>query len=208
MPKGILTRFIVEMHAWIEQQNYVWKSGVVLSKDDARAEVIERYRYHKGEIRIRVSGKRQRDFLTNIRHELGKIHASYERLKYSTLVPCNCSTCKGRQTPHFYPLERLHKFVDDKQTQIQCQTSYQMVSVRSLIDDVASGESRLKDDPRRRSTKRKARQSEWDLRMEKLTNLRKALVCETKTADQFQLEKQIQAEETRLTELDEQLSQE
>jgi internalin A len=102
MPKGILTRFIVEMHAWIESQSCVWKSGVVLIKDGARAEIIERYRYHKGEIRIRVSGKRQRDLLTTIRHELGKIHDSYnsaddrlnkvQRLKYKTLVPCNCST--------------------------------------------------------------------------------------------------------------------
>jgi hypothetical protein len=115
MPKGILTRFIVEIHPWIEQQSCVWKTGVVLNKDDARAEVIEFYRYHKGEIQIRVAGKRQRDLLTTIRYELGKIHSSYERLKSRTLVPCNCPTCKGSQTPHFYPLEVLHKFLDDEQ---------------------------------------------------------------------------------------------
>ena len=32
MPKGILTRFIVETYPWIEQQSLVWRSGVVLSK--------------------------------------------------------------------------------------------------------------------------------------------------------------------------------
>jgi internalin A len=95
MPKGILTRFIVETHPWVENQTCVWKTGVVLHKDGARAEVIEHYRYHKGEICIRVSGKRRRDLLTIVRHELDKIHTSYERLKYSTFIPCNCSSCKG-----------------------------------------------------------------------------------------------------------------
>ncbi|WP_448570208.1 COR domain-containing protein [Trichothermofontia sp.] len=136
MPKGILTRFIVEMHRWIEQQTLVWKTGVVLAKDGARAEVTERYRYHKGEIRIRVSGYRQRDLLTTVRHELDKIHATYERLKYNTLVPCNCNTCKGSQEPFFYELKDLYEFMDNQQDQIQCRRKpFKMVSVRSLIDD-------------------------------------------------------------------------
>jgi internalin A len=120
MPKGIITRFIVEMHTWIKEQSYVWKSGVILSKNDAKAEVIERYRYYKGEIRIRVSGNYPRDLLTTIRHELDKIHNSYnfqdnqpnkvQRLKYKTLVPCNCSSCKPSQNPYFYQLNNLYNF--------------------------------------------------------------------------------------------------
>lgn len=139
MPKGILTRFIVEKHDWIDCQTCVWKNGVILDQDQqnhTKAEVIETYRAHKGHISIRVSGKRKRELLTIIRYELEKIHRSYERLKYSPLIPCNCKTCKGSQTPHFYKFEILRKFLDDRQTTIQCQTSYQMVNVRSLIDDV------------------------------------------------------------------------
>jgi internalin A len=145
MPKGIMTRFIVEMHAWIESQSRVWKSGVILSKDGARAEVTELYRYHKGEIRIRVSGKRRRDLLTTIRHELGKIHDSYnssddrlnkvQRLKYKTLVPCNCVTCKSGNDPYFYSLDIIHKFRDARKD-IQCQNSFDMVDVHGLIDDI------------------------------------------------------------------------
>ncbi|HEY9659148.1 MAG TPA: COR domain-containing protein, partial [Allocoleopsis sp.] len=63
MPKGILTRLIVETHQWIEAQSCVWKTGVVLRKEQARAEVIEHYRYHKGEIKIRVSGRRKKELL-------------------------------------------------------------------------------------------------------------------------------------------------
>jgi internalin A len=141
MPKGILTRFIVEMHHWIEQQTYVWRTGVVLSKDDARADVIELY--HKGEIRIRVSGKRQRDLLTIIRYNLDEIHRSYERLKYDTLVPCNCQTCKGRQTPYFYLLKELHDFLDNHDNQIQCRISRKMVDVNGLVNDIDYTRSRL-----------------------------------------------------------------
>jgi internalin A len=108
----------------------------VISKDGARAEVIELYRYHKGEIRIRVSGKRKRDLLTTIRHELSKIHDSYELLKYKTQVPCNCSTCKGKQNPYFFILERLYTFWDTEKLTIQCYESGEDVPVIGLIDDV------------------------------------------------------------------------
>ncbi|GAB1537851.1 hypothetical protein NUACC21_05060 [Scytonema sp. NUACC21] len=53
MPKGILMRFIVETHPWIEEQKLVWRSGVVLNKDQTRAEVIEHY--NQKEIKIRVT---------------------------------------------------------------------------------------------------------------------------------------------------------
>lgn len=136
MPKGILTRFIVEMHSVIEHPTLVWKTGVVLCKDGARAEIIELYRYHKGEIRIRLSGKRKRDLLTTVRHELDKIHASYERLKYKTLVPCDCSACRVSPNPFFFDLKRLYNFLDTGKPLIQCYDSGDDVEVRDLIDDI------------------------------------------------------------------------
>jgi Leucine-rich repeat (LRR) protein/GTPase SAR1 family protein len=136
MPKGIITRFIVEMHRFIEGQKLVWKNGVVLNNGSAYAEVIEYY--HKGEIHIRVSGNNCRDFLAVISFNIDEINASYERLKdkCKKLIPCNCPSCKGSQTPHFYPKEVLDKFLKDGQLEIQCQKSYSMVNVRGLIDDL------------------------------------------------------------------------
>ncbi|AOY82616.1 hypothetical protein BJP36_24570 [Moorena producens JHB] len=134
MPKGIITRFIVVMHQYIDQQKYVWKSGVILTKDNTKAEVIEYY--GKREIKIRVTGRDKRGLLNIVAYELDRIHASYKRLKYSKLIPCNCSTCKDSQSPHSYPFERLRKFIADQQYKIQCQQSYQMVNVLSLIDDI------------------------------------------------------------------------
>ncbi|OYE03995.1 leucine-rich repeat domain-containing protein [Nostoc sp. 'Peltigera membranacea cyanobiont' 232] len=134
MPKGILTRFIVEMHSLIEQQILVWKTGVVLSEDQTRAEVIENY--NQREIKVRVAGNRKKDLLIRIIHELDKIHKSYERLKYKTLVPCNCEKCKDSQTPHFYERYILYNSLDARNDQIQCQKTFRMVDVRRLIDDV------------------------------------------------------------------------
>ncbi len=134
MPKGMLTRFIVETHPWIEQQKLLWKSGVVLNKDQTRAEVIENY--NQSEIKIRVAGNRKKELMAVVTHELEKIHNSYERLQYQTLVPCNCKKCEGSQTSSSYTLEELHDFLNDGDYQIQCRKSRQMVDVRRLIDDV------------------------------------------------------------------------
>ncbi|MEH2071894.1 MAG: COR domain-containing protein [Nostoc sp.] len=134
MPKGILTSFIVETHPWIEQQKLVWKNGVVLKKDQTRAEVIENY--NQREIKICVAGNRKKELMAVITHELEKIHNSYERLQYQTLVPCNCEKCEGSQTPYSYPLNELREFLDDGAYLIQCRKSRQMINVRRLIDDV------------------------------------------------------------------------
>ena len=141
MPKGILTRFIVEMHRWIENENLVWKTGVVLKKEDARAEIVELYRYHKGEIQIRVMGKRKRDLLTTVRHELGKIHDSYERLKYKTLVPCNCSECKDNQSPYFYDWDTINRYLDKNKKTIECQISCKDVNILRLVNDTTLSQS-------------------------------------------------------------------
>jgi Leucine-rich repeat (LRR) protein len=137
MPKGIITQFIVAVHKMIagEGQGLVWRSGVVLEDGRTRAEVIEHY--GRREIRIRAAGRRAKELMTVVAYELDKIHSSYNRLRYSKLIPCNCPKCKNSQEPHFYPAQVLRKFFDDGQEAIQCQSSYQMVSVRGLLDDAA-----------------------------------------------------------------------
>jgi hypothetical protein len=137
MPKGILTQFIVSMHAFIvtiNKTSLVWRGGIVIAKNQTAAEVIEYY--GKREIRVKVAGAHKKELMTIIMYELDKIHATYKRLKYDKLIPCNCSECKKRKEPYFYRYETLQKFIEDKQDQIQCQQSYDMVNVHSLVDDV------------------------------------------------------------------------
>jgi internalin A len=133
MPKGMLTRFIVEMHRLIDS-DLVWKEGVILSDSNARATVVENY--SKNEIRIRVSGFPKKDLLTRIRHEFSKIHDSYEKLRYQELIPCNCPTCKGSQNPHAYVLRKLQERIQNQAHDTACDNPpYHKVNVHSLIDD-------------------------------------------------------------------------
>ncbi|MBE8985692.1 COR domain-containing protein [Nostoc sp. LEGE 12450] len=134
MPKGIITQLIVLMHELINEQECIWKSGLVLSKDETKAEVIEYY--GKREIKIRVSGRHKRDLMTIVTHELDKIHDSYKRLKYNKLIPCNCVTCKDSQEPHFYKLENLRNRLAKQKYDVECDISYEKANVLSLIDDV------------------------------------------------------------------------
>jgi internalin A len=135
MPKGMLTRFIVEMHKLIDN-DLIWKEGVILADDNAHAEVIEIH--YKNEIRIRVSGKIKKTLLEKVRHEFSKIHNSYEKLRYQELIPCNCSTCKSSQIPFSYSLHRLEERLSKGRYQVECDVSYNMVEVQSLIDDCFS----------------------------------------------------------------------
>ena len=78
MPKGIITLFIVAMYEHIEQQQYVWKNGIVLKKDSTRAEVVEYYNQRK--IIIRVAGANKRSIMTIITQTLDKINHSYQKI--------------------------------------------------------------------------------------------------------------------------------
>jgi hypothetical protein len=49
---------------------------------------------------------------------------------------CNCEKCRQSQEPHFYRLDVLRQFVEDRENHIQYQKSYRMVDVLGLMDDV------------------------------------------------------------------------
>jgi Leucine-rich repeat (LRR) protein len=147
MPKGIITRLIVEMHRLIcrpnidpssgtAREDIVWRDGVLLADNYAKAEVIENY--HQREIRIRVSGTPKNYLLNSIRHKLREIHDSYDkRLKYEELIPCNCSECKGSQNPYSYAFEDLRDRLANRKYTVECgkPPSYEEVQVRGLIED-------------------------------------------------------------------------
>jgi internalin A len=133
MPKGMLTRFAVEMHKIIDR-NLIWKDGAIFTDNNAHAEVIEDY--YNNEIRIRVSGFPKKDLLTRIRHEFKKIHDSYEKLRYQELIPCNCPICTGSQNPHAYALQKLQERLQNKSYAIECdKPPYHKVNVNSLMND-------------------------------------------------------------------------
>ena len=146
MPKGILTRLIVEMHEFIEAQTLVWKSGVVLTNGVARAEVIELY--HRDEIHLRVSGARPKELRTVITHEIDKINNSFDRIRVQKLIPCKCSVCNDSEEPHFYHLDKLHERITNGKQTIECgKPPYEDILVRGLIDENSQPLSNIQDLP-------------------------------------------------------------
>ena len=135
MPKGIITRFIVIMHKFIEEQTYVWRSGVILGYENTRAEIIEYYPGRK--ITIRVSGHEKKYLMSIVMHELDKIHDSYHGLKFDKLIPCHCSECVDSQEPYFFKYKSLIKRKEKRKLTIECDHSYEDVNVRRLIDGIS-----------------------------------------------------------------------
>ena len=131
-PKGIVTQLIVRLYRWIEQQQIVWRSGVVLNNGRARGEVIENYRPYRGEIRIRVSGLHQKEMLSIIAHEIDEINASFEKIKVTKKIPCICEECQDDPSPYFFRLKTLDRYLAKGRYKITCDQSCLDVSIRNL----------------------------------------------------------------------------
>jgi Leucine-rich repeat (LRR) protein len=132
MPKGILTRFIVEMHRFILEP-FVWLTGVLLQREETRANIVETY--DQREIIIRLSGANKRGFLEVITDQFDRIHESYNRLKVDKLIPCNCPECKDSQQPGFHVLEYVKKALSKGKTTVECQESCNPTNIFNLIGD-------------------------------------------------------------------------
>lgn len=131
MPRGIVNRFIVATHDLIADQRLVWRSGVVLARGDARCEVVED---HPGRtVTVRVIGPDRRALLAIVDRELEKIHRSFPRLDYRTLVPCACRRCQRLDAPCLYDYEVLRRCARMGQKK-QCDVSFEMVDPLALLD--------------------------------------------------------------------------
>ncbi|MEM9117305.1 MAG: COR domain-containing protein, partial [Cyanobacteria bacterium P01_F01_bin.56] len=154
MPKGLLTRLIVRLYRWIEQQQLVWRSGVVLTNGRARAEVIETYRPYKGEIRLCVSGIHSKELLSIIANELDQINDSFEKIKVAKKIPCNCEECIESEDSHYYSLHTLDRFLAKGRTEVVCEKSALDVPIRGLTAVIPTAEMfvELRDEPGQRFT--------------------------------------------------------
>jgi len=134
MPKGIIAQFIVQMNRYIRDQQLVWRQGVVLEREASQAEIIEGYDYRT--ITIRVAGRERRDFMTILTEQFDAINGQYAKLQVDKLIPCNCAECRGREIPHFFQYQDLKRRMEKGRREVECEISYTMVNVRSLIDEV------------------------------------------------------------------------
>lgn len=144
MPKGLLSRFIVRMHRYLTDINKAWRGGVVLEKNKTLAQVMETY--GRQEIVINVQGVHQRELMTIILEEFDRIHNSYPpqlKEKLQTFIPCNCSACKDSLIPYFYIYENLLTRKERGKEKVECEKSYDEVSVTSLLEGVFTKQTQL-----------------------------------------------------------------
>ena len=144
LPKGIITRFIVTMHRLIAEGNLVWKTGVVLERDDTRAEIIEEYSQRR--IRVCVSGADPRGLLAIVYEHLERLHASFPRLQYQRYLPCPCPECQAKAEPYSFALDRLIKMAQKGQA-IQCHESGEMIDAALLVREILPAALRREDAP-------------------------------------------------------------
>ncbi|MEL6560944.1 MAG: COR domain-containing protein [Bacteroidota bacterium] len=132
LPKGLISRFIVRTHQYIEDQENGWKSGVQLKRNNAQAFIEESY--NQNLISIWITGENQKEFMTIVSEEMDKLNKTYHGIKVEKLVPCNCASCKNRSEPHFYEYQNLFNRIRKGKKTIECQKEpYNDVDVLGLV---------------------------------------------------------------------------
>jgi internalin A len=144
MPRGILSRAIVKLHKNIEDQRLVWRSGVVLHDQYARAELLE-LRTDK-QIRIRVSGRNKRDLLMQIVRTLDELHRGFPTLQFNKLVPCNCPACIKQTQPYFFNFDALLERLAHRKRTIECnKPPYETVDIQGLLSETGIWDPRMEN---------------------------------------------------------------
>ena len=113
---------------------------MIAEREETRAEIVESYDART--IKIRVAGKHCRDFMTLIAEQFDQINKQYEKMQVDKLIPCNCAECQVVETPYFFEYKKLQRRLEKGRQEIECEQSFEMVNVRSLIDDVINTERR------------------------------------------------------------------
>jgi len=129
MPEGIITRLIVRLNDWIagnnSQKDLVWKSGVILKKDECNALVqkdISKDGLKIIDISIKGKAFEAKDFLAYIRGTVDAVHEqSFKGIDVEPLVPCNCVLCSDNDAPTMFEFSRLKKRKNAGSTTIDCE---------------------------------------------------------------------------------------
>lgn len=135
MPRGLLSRFIVQMHHYIKSPDLIWKEGVILDRLGSLAKVTEDY--DQGIMQIQISGSKAKALLAILSDEFDRLHASYPQdLKVQKMIPCNCATCEAAAAPQLYDYQKLQSYLENNRLNIVCDKSFQDVSIAPLLDGI------------------------------------------------------------------------
>lgn len=137
IPEGVISQFIVRMHEKIEvinERQNIWKTGVILKKENARA-IIRMHTSNK-QIKIKVSGAGKSDFRGEIMGVFESIFNRYPS-KPDVKVPCICAECSNPDKPtHYFAYDILVKFKQKGKTTAECALEGVDVVIDTLIEGI------------------------------------------------------------------------
>jgi small GTP-binding protein len=89
LPRAVMPRFIVRMHQDIKEEGQCcrWRTGVVLENKKYKATAVIKADHEERKISIYVNGEQARDYLSVVRHSLGEINNSFEKLPVAEKIP-------------------------------------------------------------------------------------------------------------------------
>ena len=130
IPQSLIHRFLVRMHRYTEE-TFIWRTGVVLAKSEARAEII--FNIDINSIDIRVEGPGSESLFYLVETKLRELHEQYGKISYQTFVPCVCAHCSTSSDPRFYNLKTLEGLLANKATSVSCEKGLTNISISKLI---------------------------------------------------------------------------
>jgi internalin A len=143
LPAGVMTCFIVLLHQDLEYKSdgthLCWREGAVLRREGTRA--LVKVNPLAKLIAIKIQGSKKRELLAIIRHQFDHINRSIKKVKITEEIPCNCS--EGCSKTYDY-----NKLIAGEQkgiTDIQCDNSWETISLSQLLDGYVTKEKRKKE---------------------------------------------------------------
>ena len=139
LPPSIISRFIVRMHDSIYLKTY-WKNGVVLSSNDGKNKALVRSDLTDKTLSIYIDGpiETRRDFIAQIRGNLGTIHKSFQELETDERVPVPDHPKVSVSYSHLQKLENMGM------TEFPPEGMDGTINVKALLDGVRPDASKYK----------------------------------------------------------------
>lgn len=134
MPAGVMSRFIVKIHHYIEKDDdgnpMCWRLGVILERENTRAYV----RLFKDDkrIEVRIVGEDKAGLLQVIREKFASINKRFKKLEIIENIPCRCpEDCR-----YLFRYDYLKKARNRGKTTVTCQESVQDIPVLTLLEGI------------------------------------------------------------------------
>jgi small GTP-binding protein len=139
LPRSVMPRFIVRMHKDIKGECCRWRTGVVLENKNYKATAVIKADIEERKISIYVNGDQARDYLSVVRHSLGEINDSFEKLPVTEKIPLTDNEEVSLDYEELTGLEQMGV------AEIPIGKLKKTGNVVQLLDKVVSPEERRKD---------------------------------------------------------------